>query len=353
MRADRGATAHLEVAILKVLLTGATGYIGRYLLNRLVEDQSFEKIYVVSRSREVFPAKKVEVVKGDLAVAGTLNYIKSPIDAVVHLAGEYNFSGTDSSNYKSNVIATLNLVQWMRRDHERAVLYYASSYAALAGQWHNNESEIPIDILPPTSIPYAYTKAIADQVVSQSGLNAAIYRFGSVICDSRDGQFDKIDGPYYILDALEKITRFKLIKNNLGALPFHGNPKSLLPLVPVDSAVEVIIKGLKQHKPELVKIYGVFNSTSLPVENMLDEILKFFEMNPKVVYLSSISNLMATIQNRLLSIPPNLIDFCYSTSKLHNQGFIKTYGDIIPSFDSYKKQFFNGYSEFKLGLRNE
>ncbi|MDD5347761.1 MAG: SDR family NAD(P)-dependent oxidoreductase, partial [Candidatus Omnitrophica bacterium] len=93
---------------MKVLVTGATGFIGRYVVNALLEEGHAVSALVRKTSKVDFlKAQGVQLVYGDIADAGSLGAIRGPFDAVIHSAG---YVGNDWERlYQTNVLGTENI----------------------------------------------------------------------------------------------------------------------------------------------------------------------------------------------------------------------------------------------------
>jgi len=88
---------NLKLIIMKILLTGANGYIGTRLLPLLLEEG--HQVVCMVRDERRFAAKsdlseEVEIISGDLLKADTLNEIPSDIDAAYYLV--HSMSSSDS-----------------------------------------------------------------------------------------------------------------------------------------------------------------------------------------------------------------------------------------------------------------
>ena len=132
-----------------VLLTGATGLIGKTLGPQLVA--AGHKVYVVSRSREralkecLYPC---EVIEGELVQDALRNSLLSKIEAVIHLAGENIASSKWTEDqkrqiYNSRVKGTKNLVESLK---ESPLKVFVSTSAS--GFYGDRKDEILLEDSP-------------------------------------------------------------------------------------------------------------------------------------------------------------------------------------------------------------
>ena len=76
----------------------------------------------------------------------------------------------------------------------------------MAGDFHGEYTEDDFDIGQQLPTPYHQTKFEAEMLVrSATGLRYRIYRPAVVVGDSRTGEMDKIDGPYYFFGTLAEL----------------------------------------------------------------------------------------------------------------------------------------------------
>ena len=66
-----------------ILITGATGYIGRHLVSRLVDQGPRCLVRNISRAASILPADKVELVEGDTTQPASLEAAVQGVDTIV------------------------------------------------------------------------------------------------------------------------------------------------------------------------------------------------------------------------------------------------------------------------------
>ena len=229
-------------------VTGGTGFIGRFLIERLL--RRGEQVHVLVRPsslhklealRERFGVTKDELpeVVGDIGQPGlglndaTLDALRGDIDHVFHLAAVYDLEADPVQQRRANVDGTRHVVQFCQAVGA-GVLHHVSSIAA-AGRYPGTFTEDMFS--EATGLDHAYfkTKHEAEKVVRTEHEGAwRIYRPGIVVGDSRTGEMDKIDGPYHFFPALEQLARLP------RQLPLIGLEGGRAMLVPVDFVADAL-----------------------------------------------------------------------------------------------------------------
>ncbi len=220
-------------------VTGATGFIGRYLVRALLTNRS-GKVYVLVREsstgrleelieqwRELAGAaavKRVHPVVGDLRkpLLGVgeeqLAELRAHVEHFFHLAALYDMTAPAERNVALNVGGTthaLELASAMEVEH-----FHHVSSIAVAGTYKGTFREDSFDEGQRLPSPYHRTKFESERIVrEQADVPWRVYRPAVVVGDSQTGEMDKIDGPYYF---------FKTIQTMRHVLP------EWMPLVGVD-----------------------------------------------------------------------------------------------------------------------
>jgi short-subunit dehydrogenase len=189
-------------------VTGATGFIGKRLIERLLERSG--DIYVLAREQSVekvaalWNDPRIKPVIGDLGrpLLGVDPAALQGITQFFHLAALYDMTASAEANDLANVAGTRHAVELANA--LGATLHHVSS-VAVAGEHRGlfREDHFAEGQKLPTA--YHRTKYESEAIVRAEATTWRVYRPGVVVGDSRTGEMDKIDGPYYFFTAIKKV----------------------------------------------------------------------------------------------------------------------------------------------------
>lgn len=112
--------------LVKILVTGATGFIGTHLLSALMS-KGGDSVVATSRGRFRVQSSQVEWVEADLASAGwTERLPNESFDIVIHLAQSIHyrlFPEMSRDIFQLNVMATVELAEWATRHQVKRFLF--------------------------------------------------------------------------------------------------------------------------------------------------------------------------------------------------------------------------------------
>ncbi len=242
-------------------LTGASGFIGKRLVKKilarkgtvvhfLARDDSPEKLaklydyWGVDRTRAI-------AIKGDIAEAGLAvkpadrKKLEGKIKHFYHLAAIYDLIADAESQTSVNVEGTRNVVNFANAI-KAGCLHHVSSIAA-AGMYEGQFREDMFDEADGLDHPYFSTKHDSEGIVrKEAKVPFRIYRPGLVVGDSKTGEMDKIDGPYYFFKLIQRLREL------LPAwVPMVGIEGGRINIVPVDFVVDAM-----DHISHLTKTKG-------------------------------------------------------------------------------------------------
>lgn len=156
------------------------------------------------------------------------------VDHVLHCAAIYDITAGPDEQQAANVDGTRAVIGLARRLD--ATLSHMSSIA-VAGDFTGEFTEADFDIGQQLPTPYHQTKFEAEALVRAApGLRYRVYRPAVVVGDSRTGEMDKVDGPYYFFPLLAKLA--VLPRLTPMAVPDTGRTN----VVPVDYVVDALIE---------------------------------------------------------------------------------------------------------------
>ena len=195
-------------------VTGATGFIGRHLVERLLEREGDIHVLVREGSREKLDAlierwdatDRIKPVIGDLSESrlGVDPASLPKVDHFFHLAAIYDMTADETSNALLNVGGTQNAVD-LANAMEAGRFHHISSIA-VAGRYQGTFNEDMFDEDQPLEHPYHRTKFQSEKLVRERlTVPFRVYRPSIVIGNSKTGEMDKIDGPYYFFKAVQKL----------------------------------------------------------------------------------------------------------------------------------------------------
>ncbi|MEV0292197.1 NAD-dependent epimerase/dehydratase family protein [Nocardia sp. NPDC050710] len=120
---------------MKVLVTGASGFLGGALVRRLVADGEHDVSILVRRTSnltDLGPARDaVQLVYGDLADPASLIQATSGVDVVFHSAARVDERGTRDQFWEENVRATERLLDSARRGGASRFVFISSPSAMM------------------------------------------------------------------------------------------------------------------------------------------------------------------------------------------------------------------------------
>ncbi len=247
---------------MRYLLTGATGFLGRNVLRRLLERDDCDQVVCLVRSpgklarvTAAMPgADRVRALTGDLTADGLglssddLDDLRG-VEHVVHLGAVYDITTGDELNHATKTDGTRRVVELAERIGA-GCLHHVSS-VAVAGDHHGRFAETDFDTGQRLLSPYHRTKFAAEEIVRRAtGVPWRVYRPAVVVGDSRTGEMDKVDRPYYLLPALDRVAHLVgRTRVPAAVLPVVLPDLGATNVVPVDYVADAMVHLM--HRPGL------------------------------------------------------------------------------------------------------
>ncbi len=240
------------------LVTGGTGFIGRFLIGNLLKRRGTIHVLVRKDSLKKFNAiakrmgwdgKRVLPLTGDMTAAhcglspAAQKALKGKIRHVFHLAAIYDITADAASQRAANVDGTrhaldLAVALGAERFHHVSSIAAAGLYPGIFREDMFAEAEGLDD-------PYLRTKHDSEGLVrAEKRIAWRIYRPGIVVGHSQTGEMDKIDGPYYFFGLIKRMR--ELLPPWMPMLGIEGGRINIVPVDFVADALDHIA-----HKPRL------------------------------------------------------------------------------------------------------
>ncbi|KAL7912466.1 hypothetical protein GGI35DRAFT_252691 [Trichoderma velutinum] len=276
-----------------VIITGTTGSLGAYMLDRLIRNPRVAKVIAFNRGedggRSRQPAysaarglstnfSKVEFLGVDLSkpyfnlAQSKYNNILGTADRIIHNAWPVNFNISVNS-FEPYVLGVRQLVEFSNKATKKVPIVFISSIGTVSG-WTCPEPipEHRLDDLTLPKMGYGQSKfaasSVLDAAVEQSGVSAAIIRVGQIAgARTKKGAWN----------PQEFIPSLIASSVHLGMLPASLGPLDVVEWTPVEDIAGLVldVAGINQKIP-LSKISGYFHGVN-PSITSWDEIAKILK----------------------------------------------------------------------------
>ncbi len=238
---------------MQYFVTGATGFIGKRLVKKLLErkgavvhflirKESADKVADLRSFWGVGPARAVPVF-GDLTAkklgvaSEDVKKLKGQIDHFYHLAAVYDLAADEETQVAVNIEGTRNTVD-LAKAIDAGHFHHVSSIAA-AGLYEGVFREDMFEEAEGLDHPYFQTKHESEKIVRQDcKVPWTVYRPAMVVGDSTTGEMDKIDGPYYFFKLIQRLRQ--LLPPWMPTVGLEGGRVNIVPVDFVVSALNVI-----------------------------------------------------------------------------------------------------------------
>lgn len=234
--------------------TGFPGFITRQLIRRMFENNVADTVYVLvlktEREKaetvresilEAYPGRKIEIIEGDITLPNlnlqedTMKKMAEEVQYFWHLAAIYDLAVPRDAAWKVNVHGTSNVNDFVKKlPRLKRYMYFSTAYVAGRREGLLLETEL----IRPESFKnhYEETKFEAELLVRDliDEIPLTIIRPGIVIGNSKTGETNKFDGPYFFLNLIDRLSFLPFI-------PYIGKSDARINMVPIDYITEAAI----------------------------------------------------------------------------------------------------------------
>ncbi|MFL6664574.1 MAG: SDR family oxidoreductase, partial [Rhizobacter sp.] len=238
---------------MQYFVTGATGFIGKRLVKTLLARRGSTVYFLLRPESEgkvadllaYWGVNKTRAIPvyGDLTTKKLgvspedVKALKGHIDHVYHLAAVYDLSADEESQVRVNVDGTRNAVEFAKAI-DAGHLHHVSSIAA-AGLYEGVFREDMFEEAEGLDHPYFMTKHESEKIVrKEAKVPWTVYRPAMVVGDSHTGEMDKIDGPYYFFEVIQRMRQ--ILPPWMPAVGLEGGRVNIVPVDFVVAALDHI-----------------------------------------------------------------------------------------------------------------
>jgi long-chain acyl-CoA synthetase len=343
-----------------VFLTGATGFLGTQIANKLIKKDDIILILLIrgkdltsayrhlSRAWWEFPDllseveklkkaesdNKIQILNGDISkeklglLDNEYDKLVLKITHIIHAAADLRLNASLEDLRKINVHGTLNilnLAEKANKDHGIERFSYIST-AYVAGMQKGPIEEDSLTDEYGFRSNYERSKYEGEVTVKNSNLPITIFRPGMIVGDSNSGYIKTFNTIYVLLRLY--------LKGQLKVLPVSGRVK--INLVPVDYVADVISKLTFDVNTKGITFHLTTPYNCLPTVKQLIDFVNFWAHKyldlklPKPIFLP-ISSLIPTIQKFVIP---------------GNRGLGKTLKELAPYLNEDREFVRNKTDEF-------
>jgi NADH dehydrogenase len=206
-----------------LFITGATGFVGRYLL-RTVDPEKYQRIVCLSRRSLSENHSKIEWLQGELQDPGSYSAALEGVSVVLHLAAATG-KASRAEFQRINVDGTRSLIEACRSQRVPSMLYVSTIAARFPDQQYYY---------------YAQSKAAAEKMVASSGLRYTIVR------------------PTIVFGKYSPVLRGLRGLADAPVIPVFGTGKAAVQPISVEDLVSAFLKILEtdRFRGEILELGG-------------------------------------------------------------------------------------------------
>lgn len=294
----------------KIMVTGGTGFLGAFLIEKLLSDSSAQIVCLVRGNSledaenrfkeqylkyfESYDENRICVVCGDITNEGLLSNFDeknqlNDIDAVYHSAGIVVHYGKYEKSHQINVLGTKKIFNWALENNVK-VFNHMSTLAVSEGKIEGVEEsdfyEFDLDLGQEfNGLVYPKSKFLAEQYITKKNteMKVNIFRLGNIGGRLNDGLFQsniETNNVYLMLKAIAQTGRFAdLIKDvSIEFEPVDKVVKAISTISMLKSNIHStfhLFDYRRYYMSEIVKEMRGFGVEIMNVSN--EELVEFYE----------------------------------------------------------------------------
>jgi len=310
-----------------IFITGYPGFIAGQLLRRFLADPTTTvRLLVIPAMRATAEAAhdslregrdRTEIVLGDITRAhlgldeATRVRLAAEVDTVYHLAAIYDLATPQAISRLVNRVGTEHVLDFCESlPRLRRLVYFSTAY--VSGTRTGRVLEDELEQTKSWKNYYELTKWEAEVAVRRrwKRIPTVIIRPGVVVGDSRTGEINKYDGPYFVIRALVTLEKKGLVR--WSRYFWSGGRDTRFYMVPVDFICDAT-EYLAQKDDAAGKAYHVLPNPALTMCEIAAAMFAAFGVRPPPFatppWLGRLSFKMFPALSRALQFPPEVFAY--------------------------------------------
>lgn len=173
----------------KILLTGASGTVGREVLKQLsaLNNKYEVTVFDVKSANSIKTFKpfynNINIVYGNIGCEEDVMKVSYNQNVVIHLAAIIPPLADEKPtlSYQVNTQGTANLIKFLALNSPNAFFLYSSSISVYGGRLHNPWIKVGDALQPSVGDEYAKTKIMAENIIKNCRLDWSIFRLTAIM----------------------------------------------------------------------------------------------------------------------------------------------------------------------------
>ena len=282
----------------KVLVTGATGFLGKYLIEELLNND-YEVVAQGRKEKVLSDIKEkynVQILKCSL---DEIKDVELKVDYVIHAAALSTVWGKWEDFYNSNVVGTENVIDFCKKNNVKRLVYVSSPsiYSAKCDRLNINEEDF--DKNNQLNF-YIKSKILAENLIN------------SIEDDKLEKVIIRPRGLFGIGDT-SIIPRLIKANRKIG-IPLFNEGKNIVDITCVENVATALRLAIESENA-VGRTYNITNGEPREFKNILEELFKQINEPPK--YLKINLNLMYGVSS--------VIEFIYKLFHIYKEPMITKY----------------------------
>jgi nucleoside-diphosphate-sugar epimerase len=236
--------------LLMIMVTGASGFVGRPIVARLLKRGYKVRALCISREELAKVPKGAQPAIGDITRPQTLISAVKDVDTVIHLAGMVSYTKPREELFRVNAIGTRNLIGLCKSVKKFIFASSVSVYGEIEGQ---ADEDYPLG--PETS--YGESKLTAEKYIMGSGVPYVILRMA----------------PVYGAGSPDWKRNLRLLERGFPV----PNTKNLTHVTHIDNAVQAFVLAVEKGRG----VYNIADPRPVPFVEFAETVMRSLGRKPR------------------------------------------------------------------------